>query len=65
MWDFLGGSGVNNLPANARDTDTALIPGSERSPGGGNGYPLQNSYLGNSIDRGGGQQSLELQKSQT
>ena len=28
---------VKNLPANAGDK--SLIPGSERSPGGGNGYP--------------------------
>ena len=29
-----------------------LIPGLGRSPGGGNGYPLQDSCLENSIDRG-------------
>ena len=29
-----------------------LIPGSGRSPGGGNGKPLQYSCLGNSMDRG-------------
>ena len=29
-----------------------LIPGSGRSPGEGNGYPLQYSGLENSIDRG-------------
>ena len=28
------------------------IPGSRRSPGEGNGYPLQYSHLGNSIVRG-------------
>ena len=33
--------------------DVALIPGSERSPGKGNGNPLQYSCLGNPIDRGG------------
>ena len=33
---------VKNLPANAGDTgDMGLIPGSGRSPGGGNGNPLQ------------------------
>ena len=38
---------------NAGDTgDTGLIPGSGRSPGGGNGNPLQYSCLGNSRDRG-------------
>ena len=33
---------VKKLPTNARDMrDAGLIPGSERSPGGGNGNPLQ------------------------
>ena len=41
---------VKNLPANAGDTD--WIPGSGRSPGGGNGNPLQYSCLENSMDRG-------------
>ena len=39
-----GGSAVRNPPANAGDAD--LIPGSERSPGAGNGNPLQYSCLG-------------------
>ena len=44
---------VKNLPANAGDTrDVGLIPESGRSPGGGNGNPLQHSCLGNSMDRG-------------
>ena len=41
---FLGGSVVNNPPANAGDA--GLIPGSGRSPGEGNGNPLQYSCLG-------------------
>ena len=41
---------VKNLPANARDADS--IPGSGRSPGEGNGNPVQYSSLGNSMDRG-------------
>ena len=41
---------VKNLLANAGDM--ALIPGSGRSPGGGNGNPLQYSCLGNHMDRG-------------
>ena len=51
---FLGGSVVKNLPANARDPreDTGSIPGSGRSPERGNGNPLQNSCLGNPMDRG-------------
>ena len=44
------GSGVSNLPAIAEDG--GLIPGSGRSPGEGNGNPLQYSYLENPMDRG-------------
>ena len=47
---FPGGSAVKNLLANAGDT--GLIPGPRRSPGEGNGYPLQYSCLGNPMDRG-------------
>ena len=41
---------VKNPPANTGDA--VSIPGSERSPGGGNGNPLQCSCLENSMDRG-------------
>ena len=41
---------VNDLPVNVGDP--GLIPGSGRSPGEGNGNPLQYSCLGNSMDRG-------------
>ena len=38
---FLGGSVVENPPANAGDIgDMGLIPGSGRSPGVGDGNPL-------------------------
>ena len=40
---------VKNLTANAGDL--ASIPGLRRSPGEGNGYPLQDSCLENSMDR--------------
>ena len=44
---------VKNEPANAGDAkDTGLIPGLGRSPGGGNGNPLQYSCLENSMGRG-------------
>ena len=46
---------VKNLPtnANAGDVrDTGLIPGLGRSPGEGNGNPLQFSCLENPMDRG-------------
>ena len=50
---FLGGSVVKNLPANAGDSrDRDSIPGSGRSPGGGNGNPLQYCCLENPRDRG-------------
>ena len=50
LMSFPGGSVVKNPPANAGDT--GLIPGLERSPGEGNGNPLQHSCLGNPMDRG-------------
>ena len=44
---------VKNPPANAGDIrDAGLIPALGRSPGEGNGNPLQYSYLGNPMDRG-------------
>ena len=46
---FPGGSAVKNLPA--KTGDTGSIPVSGRSPGGGNGTPLQCSCLGNLMDR--------------
>ena len=48
--DFPGGLVVKNLPANAGDVGS--IPGSGRSPGEGNGNPIQYSCLGNPMDRG-------------
>ena len=41
---------VNNPPANAEDVGS--IPGSGRSPGGGNGNSLQYSCLENTMDGG-------------
>ena len=50
--DFRGGSGVKNPPANAGEAgDTGSIPGSGRSPGGGNCNPLQSSCLGSLTER--------------
>ena len=44
---------VKNPSANAGDIrDLGSIPGLERSPGEGNGYPHQYSCLENSTDRG-------------
>ena len=49
---FPGGSMVENLPANAEDSGAmGSIPWLRRSPGEGNGNPLQYSCLENSMDR--------------
>ena len=49
---FPGGAEVKNLPANAGDAGS--IPASGRSPGEGNGNPLQYS----SLEKSHGQRSL-------
>ena len=44
---------IKNPLVNAGDQrDTGSIPGSGRSPGGGNGNPFQYFCLGNPMDRG-------------
>ena len=48
--DFPGGSGGKESTCNAGDL--GLIPGLGRSPGEGNGNPLQYSCLENSVDGG-------------
>ena len=48
--DFPGGSDVKEFACNAGDLGS--IPGSGRSPGEGNGNPLQYSCLDNPMDRG-------------
>ena len=49
----VGGSTVKNLPASTGDSgDTGLTLGLGRSPGRGNGKPLQYSCLENPMDRG-------------
>ena len=55
---------IKNLPTNAGDArDADSIPGLGRSPGEGNGIPLQYSCLGNPLDRGpGGLQSMECKR---
>ena len=46
---FLGGSDSKESACNVRDLGS--IPGSKRSPGGGNGNPLQYSCLDNPINK--------------
>ena len=50
---FPGRSVVKDLSANAENAgDEGLIPGLGRTPGGGNGNPLQCSFQENLMDRG-------------
>ena len=44
--------GVKNLPAIQEMQEIQVIPGSGRSPGEGNGKPLQYVSLKNAMDRG-------------
>ena len=55
---------VKNLPANAGDIrDVGLIPGLGRSPGEGNGNPLQYSCLENPMEEEpGGLQTMGSQR---
>ena len=61
---FPGGS--DNKESACSAGDMGLIPGSGRSPGEGNGYPLQYSCLENPMDRGVWRATVhEVAKSQT
>ena len=63
-WDFSGGSDDKASAYNAGDGGS--IPGLGRSPGEGNGNPLQYSCLENPIDRGAWQATAHgVAKSQT
>ena len=56
MVDFAGGSDGKASAYNVGDLSS--IPGLERPPGEGNGYPLQFSGLENSIDQSMGSQRV-------
>ena len=56
MWGFPGGSDGKESAWIAGDLGS--IPGSGRSPGEGNGYPLQYSCLENPMDRGARQATV-------
>ena len=61
---FLGGSAGKESACSVGDLDS--IPGLGRSPGEGNGYPLQYSGLENSIDTGASRAAVHgVSKSQT
>ena len=61
-WDFLGGS-KNPLASAGDRRDAGSTPEVGRSPGVGNGNPLQYSCLGNPMDRGAwGHKELDTTK---
>ena len=66
-WDSQVALVVKNLSANAGDPrDVGSILGSGRSPGEGNGNPLQYSFLENPMDRGAWQATVHgVAKNQT
>ena len=60
---FPGDSVMKNLSASAEDVgDGTLIPGSGRSPGVGNGNPLQYSCLESPTDRGAWRATVTTQR---
>ena len=63
-WGFPGGSDSKESACNAEDLSS--IPGLGRSPGVGNGNPLQYSCLENPMDRGAWQATVQrVEKSWT
>ena len=53
LWELMGFPGGSDGKASACNArDLGLIPGSRKSPGEGNGNPLQHSCLENPMDRG-------------
>ena len=58
--------GSDNKESACNEGDLGSIPGSGKSPGEGNGYPLQYSCWENSMDRGACQTTvLGVPKNQT
>ena len=54
LWDFPGGK-----ESACQTGDVGSVPGLGRSPGEGNGNPLQYSCLENPMDRGAGQAKVQ------
>ena len=57
-----GASGKGPLAIAGDVRDSGLIPGLERSPGGGHDNPLQYSCLENPMDRGAWQAAIGWQR---
>ena len=71
-WSLLSSSGKRGFPGGSDDKESACnaeeqssIPGLGRSPGEGNGYPLQSSCLENPMDRGAWRATVHGVQSQT
>ena len=63
IWEGLYPGGSEDIEPACKAGDSGLTHGSGRSPGEGNGYPFQYSYLENSMDKGPGRlQSTGLQR---
>ena len=61
---FLGGSDIKESACNVGNSGSISVSG--RSPGEGNGNPLQHSCLENSMDRGAGRATVHgIAKSRT
>ena len=67
LYTYVGLPGcLNGTESTCNAGDLGSIPGSRRSPGKENGYPLQYSCLENSMDRGAWQATVHgVAKSQT
>ena len=63
-YTFWGGASLWLHKESACNGDPGLIPGSGRSPGEGNGNPLQYSCLGNPMDREAWWATVGVAKSQ-
>ena len=62
-WNFTRGASAKHPPANAEGSgDAGSVPGLGRSPGGGNGNPLQYSCLKNPMEEPGGLQTSGSQR---
>ena len=59
---FPGATVVKNPPASAGDARLSSVAGLKRPAGGGNGNPLQYSYLENSTEEPGRLQSMGSQR---
>ena len=62
---FLAQCGLDGKKSACNVEDPGLIPGSGRSPGKGNGNPLQYSCLENFMDRGAWRATVNELQSQT